>query len=359
MPGVRALTRDDIPRLAEMHLQGFPGNRSRDDVESFLTTIMFDHPWVDDRLPSLGYDNPRGKLIGCVGVMPRPMVMNDEPVKAAISNNFIVDPDGQPGLAAFALMRSLRDAGADLILGEANEAARKICERLGWFTVRERSSRWLRPLRPAALGVKLLEGSRLPPGAARLLRRISRMPDTLVARVPGSPLRMDVPAVEDAPLDGPRLLELITRVGHRFALRPSYDEASLAWLFDTLGRTRRPQMLRGGIVPSEDGKIVGWYLYYSRPGGLARVLQLGAEDGHRGRVLRHLFHDAWQNENNAVTGQTDPGWTDDLVASSCFFREGGSWLIAHSPDSATRRTVSGKDAFMSRLETEAWITFAF
>jgi len=359
MPGVRPLTRDDIPRVTEMHLKGFPGARSRDAVEDFLTSIMFEHPWVDERMPSLGYEGPQGKLVGCIGVMPRPMTLNGEPVQAAVSNNFIADPDGQPGLAAFALMRSLRSSGADLILGEANATARDICERLGWFTVRNRSYRWLRPLRPAALGVDLLEGWRLPPHAARLLRPICRIPDALLARAPGSPLRMRTPSRDDAPLDAPRLLELLAHVAKQCTLRPTYDVTSLSWLLETLRHTRREQVLRAGVVADDAGEVAGWYLYYSRPGGMARVLQLGAEEGCRSRVLRHLFHDAWRNGNNAVTGQADPAWTDDLVAASCFFREGGSWLIAHSPDPDTCRTLSSRDAFMSRLETEAWITFAF
>jgi hypothetical protein len=359
MPGVRPLVRDDIPRLAQMHLKGFPGDRSEDAVAGFLAGIMFDHPWVDDRMPSLGYEDGAGKLIGCLGVMPRPMLMNERPLTAAISNNFIVDPDGQPGIAAFALMRSLKSAGADLILGEANATARNICERLGWITVTERSQRWLRVLRPAALGVGLLEKWRLPSTAARVLQGACRVPDTMLAHVPGSPFRMQPPADEDEALDGRRLMELHARLGPRYSLRPRYDQASLTWLLDTLKRTRREQILRGGVVSDDEGATAGWYLYYSRPGGIGRVLQLGSDEGHHGRVLQHLFRDALNQDNHAVTGQTDPAWTDALRAASCFFREGNSWLIAHAPDPITRQSLSSQDAFMSRLETEAWITFAF
>lgn len=359
MPGVRPLVRDDVSRLSEMHLKGFPGDRSKEAVASFLTSIMFDHPWVDDRMPSLGYEDAGGKLIGCLGVMPRPMMMNERPVTAAISNNFLVDPDGQPGIAAFALMRSLKSAGADLILGEANATARNICERLGWITVTERSQRWLRVLRPAALGVGLLEKWNLPATAARVLQGACRVPDTVLANVPGSPFRTQAPADEDAALDGHRLLDLHARMGPHFTLRPRYDEASLTWLLGTLQGTSREQILRGGIVPDEDGESAGWYLYYSRPGGIGRVLQLGSAEGHRVRVLRHLFHDASRHDNHAVTGQSDPAWADALEAAYCFFREGSSWLIAHAPDDAIRQALSSRDSFVTRLETESWITFAF
>jgi hypothetical protein len=342
-----------------MHLAGFPGDRCKETVASFLTSIMFDHPWVDDRMPSLGYEDASGKLIGCLGVMPRPMVMNGRPVTAAISNNFIVDPEGQPGIAAFALMRSLRSAGADLILGEANAKARDICERLGWVTVTERSQRWLHVLRPAALGVGLLEKGRLPSTATRVLQGACRVPDTLLATVPGSPFRIQAPAHEDAAVDGHRLLELHARMGRHFSLRPCYDEASLTWLLGTLQRTSREQTLRGGIVPDEEGEPAGWYLYYSRSGGIGRVLQLGSEEGHHGLVLRHLFHDAATHGNHGVTGQSDPAWADALEEAYCFSREGSSWLIAHAPDDTLRQALSSRDAFVTRLETEAWITFAF
>lgn len=358
MAGVRPLTRDDVPRLVELHRHGFPGERPRHAVERFLENIMFDNPWVDERMPPLGYEGPTGRLIGCIGVMPRPMSMNGGPVRAAVSNNFIVDPDGQPGLAAFALIRTLRSLGADLILGEASAKARNICERLGWFTVRTRAYRWLRPLRPAALGLGVLERRRLPPAAARALRPLCRLPDALYARTNGSLLR-ERDATEDPPLECGRWLELISRASSRCTLRPSYDERSLGWLLETLRGTVRGQVLRTALVPAENGDVAGWYVYYSRPGGVARVLQLGAEDGYRGRVLRHLFNDAWRYGNDAVTGQADPAWTNDLIAAACLFTEGRSWMVAHAPDPETRRTVSSGDAFMSRLETEAWITFAF
>jgi len=359
MAGVRPLRRGDLPRLTDMHLQGFPGDRSRDAVESFLGRVMFDHPWLDDRMPSLGYESAQGELIGCIGVMPRPMTMNGRPLKVAISNNFIVDPAGQPGIAAFALVRSLRSSGADLILGEANATARDICERLGWSTVRERSYRWLRPLRPAALGVGLVGRGWLAPRAGRMVQRVCRFPDALITKVPGSPLRVHAPAVDDVLLEGPRLLELLTNACDGFTIRPCYDERSLDWLLTTLRGTRRTQVLRGGVVPAADGATAGWYLYYSRPGGIGRVLQLGAGERHRNRVLQHLFHDAWRNGNNALSGQGDPVWIADLEATSCFFYRGSSFLIAHAPDPATLAALSGKDAFLSRLETEAWITFAY
>ena len=358
MAGVRPLTPDDIPRVAELHLQGFPGERPRQAVEEFLANVMFGNPWMDDRMPCLGYEGPGGKLVGCIGIMPRPMVMGGRALRGAVSNNFIVDPDGQPGLAAFALMRTVRSLGADLILGEASPKARDICERLGWVTVRTRSFRWLRPLRPAALGLQLLEGWRLPKGAARMLRPVCRLPDALYALAPGSPLRNDPPD-DDPPLDCGRLLELIGHAAGRYSLQPCYDAGSLGWLLETLRRTRRGQSLRAALVPAETGEPAGWYVYYSRPGEMARVLQLGAEPGFQGRVLRHLFHDAWRSGNHAVTGQADPAWMDALVESSCFFRKGGSWMVAHTNDEETRRCVFGAGAFLSRLETEAWITFAF
>lgn len=359
MPGVRALTRDDLPRLAELHLKGFPGDRSKEAIEDFLADVMFDHPWVDESLPSLGYEGPGGMLIGCVGAMPRPMIMDGSPLRVVISNNFIVDPEGQPGIAAFALMRTLRANGADLIMGEANQTARNICERLGWVTVGARSDRWIRPLRPTALGIALLAGRVLPPGAARLMGPACRVPDALLTRVPGSPLRLATPDREDGPLGVEALLGMIGKTSRSCRLRPCYDERSLTWMLDVLGRTRRPQALRGGMVPGEDGRMAGWYLYYSRPNGVGRVLQLGAEEGQRARVLQHLFHDAWRNDNNAVTGASDPAWVEDLVGASCFFREGQSWLIAYAPDPRTLDAVSSGDAFLTRLESEAWITFAF
>src|SRR6185503_2562162 len=139
------------------------------------------------------------------------------------------------------------------------------------MVVQARSDRWLRVLRPAALLVHLAEGrapaSVLPPALSRTLRALAMVPDacaTVVARTPVGLPRVDG---RDEQLDTEEWAHMLRRSVRGCSLRPVYTEDSLRWLMATLGKTSRDQRLRAATVRIR-GEPVGWYVYYSRPGGI-------------------------------------------------------------------------------------------
>jgi hypothetical protein len=105
--------------------------------------------------------------------------------------------------------------------------------------------------------------------------------------------------------------------------------------------------------------MIGWYAYYSRPGGIGRVLQMGAMPSSHRRVLDHLFADAMDEGNLGLSGQADPAWTPHLQRSRCLFRPGRSWLLVHPGDPGLLRVLASPTSFFSRLEGEGWLRFAF
>ena len=179
---VAPLSVADVERVADLHGRAFGAGRSRAALTDFLTQIFFEHPWRDDSLPSLGYFDRGGVLVGCLGVMPRPMMFRDQAIRAVVTHNFMVDAANRGGLAAIQLMRSLMDRGPDLVLADGNAAARRICEGIGGRVVEERSARWLRVLRPAGLGVHFLS-ERLAPSIGRSMRAVAALPDAIATRV--------------------------------------------------------------------------------------------------------------------------------------------------------------------------------
>jgi len=346
----------------DLHREGFGRRAPRQEVEDFLGEIFFGHPWLDETLPSLGYVDATGQLVGCLGVMPRPMVLDGRPVRAVVTHNFVVTPGHRAGLAAIQLMRSLMACGPDLTLADGNETARGISEALGGTTVLPRSGRWLRVLRPAGLALHMLdvwhEGWRLPHYVNRALSGLSAGPDAVARTFPGSPIYVRTVEGPDAELDEGMLLSLIERYTRHLSLRPAYVAGDLAWMFGMLRKTRRDQGLRARVV-LEAGDEVGWYVYYSRPGQVGRVLQMGAGPLAQGRVLDHLFADAVHEGNVGLSGQSDPAWTVSLDGAGCRARAGSTWLLVYTSHPRIEQALGGSEAFLSRLEGEAWLHFGF
>lgn len=358
---VRTLTPDDMDRVVELHLEGFGGAHRKEDLKGFLTAVFFGHPWVDDRFPSLAYVDKEGRMAGCIGVMPRPMMLDGEPIQAVVTHNFIVAPGQRDGLAAIQLVRTMMAAGPDLTLSDSNAAARKLSETLGAKTLAARSGRWFRVLRPAGLGVHLADRSldgRMPRSAKRVLSGLAAGPDVIARMMPWSPVRGSPLEVPDDGLEAGPLAGLLDRLTAHLAVRPIYTADSLGWLLDTLRRTRQDQRLRVRLV-REGRESVGWYVYYSRPGGIGRVLQLGAAPGAQETVLDHLFADASREGDVALSGQSDPGWTEALSAASCGTRPGSTWMLLHTANPRVAQALGTSDAFLSRLEGEAWLHFGY
>jgi hypothetical protein len=340
----------------ELHGVAFSEGRPRPGLEPFLENVLFRHPWHDERSPSLAYVDPDGRLIGCLGVMPRPMTYLGVPIRVLSANNFIVHPDHRRGFAAIELLRTLLRYDADLIVSEATGPARKIDEALGGRVVTARSRRWLRILRPTALAVHLAAESRLGSRTAQVLSAMAAVPDAMTARLPG--LRIGGGRLEaERDLDGPLLADLVERLTGQHTLRPIYTAESATWLLASLRRSHRDQTLRARAVAS-GGDVVGWYIYYSRPAGIGRVLHMGATDEARPLVLRHLLADARGRGNTGLSGSSDPRWTEDLLSARCVFREGSSWLVGFASDEALFETLESPRAFMGRLEGEGWLRFA-
>ncbi|MEX2471159.1 MAG: hypothetical protein WEA34_03210 [Gemmatimonadota bacterium] len=350
-----------MDQVVELHRQGFGEGTSREELRTFLNDIFFDHPWRDDTLPSWAYVGKSGDLVGCIGSMPRPMVLGGEPIRALISHNFIVAPGQRDGLAAIQLLRALKAGSPDLTLSDGNATARKLSEALGAKMLEDRSNRWFRVLRPAGLGAHLvsevLAGWKAPPVLHRALTGLSAVPSTIERALSSPPVRV-APADEEEGPDARELVGIMDRLNEHLTLRPVYTAETLGWLLGVLRRTRRDQSLRVVTVRAWD-EIVGWYVYYSRPGGVGRVLQLGADPTAQERVLEHLFADALSEGNVAVTGQSDPAWSAAFKATSCRIRPGRTWMLLQTSNRRIEHAFATSNVFLSRLEGEAWLHFGY
>ncbi len=355
MGKVRPLTEADMPRVVGLYARVF-GSRlagSAGTVESYLAEIFCLNPWRDEALPSLVYEEPDGGIIGCLGVVPRPMSMNGRSLRLAISHTFMVDPDRRATPAGIQLLQAFLSGPQDLSLAEGNDTSRKIWEGFGGATSLLYSLRWARPLRPARyiLAVMRRRGwSALWESALRPLLSVTDAVATRAAFRPSAPRLWAAELTEETFLAG---LALVS--GDR-SLRPEYDARSLKWLLELLARKTGRGEFRKVVVRDGRGDTAGWYLYYLNPGGLSEVVQVAARPDSMREVLEHLFHDAWRGGAVAVSGPLDPGALRTAPDRYCFFHhDGGVWMLVHSRRPGVLEAIHRGDAFLSRLEGEWWI----
>ncbi|HLJ72973.1 MAG TPA: hypothetical protein VKU62_00205, partial [Thermoanaerobaculia bacterium] len=143
---VRPMSVSDIDQIGDLckRVLGAPTCKS----PAFLKQVFFEQPWRDDSLPSLIYEDASGRVIGCLGRMPRQMNFRGRTVRVAVGHHFIVERSRRGTAASVELGRHLLGGEQDLALAGGNEFSRRIWEFLGGSVSLLYSFNWTRILRP-------------------------------------------------------------------------------------------------------------------------------------------------------------------------------------------------------------------
>lgn len=357
---VRPLEARDIPGVVRLHSRVYGEKyRGRErELQADLERIFLDNPWYTEDLPSLVYEACTGELIGCVGVLPRPMWFKGRRITAAVTHSFMVEPGQRATLAAVHLVRRFFSGGQDLSLAEVNNLSRRIWESAGGNSSLLYSLSWTRPLRPSRYVLSFLKNRGLPAAASWLLDPVCRFMDMLTPHISGKPFQLQEP--EDAmggDLNADTFCDSLPQFTEDRALKPLYDSRASDWLMRALAANDRYGVLHKTVVQDAAGRVKGWYLYFIKANGVAEVVQLVASKEHIDTVLDHLFFHAKQQGAIAVAGQMDPAFFRNLSEKYCVFHHASdSWLMLHSRDPEILRTIEAGQAFITRMEGEWWIS---
>jgi hypothetical protein len=362
MSRVRPFREEDIPEVARIHQAVFrPDDRGRSPLSEayheYLSGVFLTSPWRDPALPSLVFEDERGRVAGFIGVVGRTIRTDRQRLRAAVSCQFVVEPAHAAGLVAVRLAKAFLDGPQDLSLTDgANDAAKGMWEKLGGVTDRLLSLHWTRPLRPARLALSLLRNRRAFAPLAAVAGPFASLADGLAARVPSSQFRQQPPRAHAADLSPAAVLSHEPEFAEAGALRVEYDEPGLAWLLSRATRRAPGGTLRKAIVRRGD-RVLGWYVCHLDASGTADVLHVAATNASIHDVLDRLFYDAWQAGAVALAGRLEPRFIQALSDKYCLLHRRGPWTLVHArcPD-VLRAFWTGNVSF-PRLDGEWCLAF--
>lgn len=337
MPRIRPLRPEDIPDLVALRQQAFTqSRRAGDEMTAYFDQVFLRNPWRDEAFPSLVYLDGGGRPIGFLGVIPRPASFQGHPIRIAVGTQFMVHPEHR-GVVGVQLLKAFLAGGQDLSLADlANDASRRLWERLGGATARIPSLQWTRTF------------LRVPRPIRRPVRRM------LGWVAP----RWRAPAgIRRAPLT-PSLFEReLATLLHGVSLTPAYDLRSAQWTFAQLMGKRGLGELRSASVWNAANELLGWYVYYADAEGMGRVVHLVARQGAREAVLGELLARAWREGLAALTGRLETGLLRHAGRAGLVCRREGPWMLVQSSRPAILEAVERGDAFLSSLEGEGLLSF--
>jgi len=356
---VRPLVGDDLQSVADLwwnflrHRKG----HAPPAVRSYFNELYFtDHPLIDSALPSLVYEDTSGKIVGFLGVIRRKMSVRGQSIRVAFGGNYVVHPEARSTPAGLHLLRAYMAGDQDLSLTDsANDLSRTLMGPLGFRTIVPFSMSWARPLRPSYYAVHAMSCALAPVLSASLkfaAKPFCSIADGVTARLSSSPFRQTESSLQGSELDVETLLQCLAEFRGGSALWPQYDAHSLNWLLNFMERMHSHAEFRKVVVRDDHLKILGWYIYYVKPGAVSQVVQIGGERKFTGDVLDHLFYDAWRHGAIAVHGVVRSDLIPDFWEKNCFFTCRGGWTLAHSRRPELLELLDRGDAFLSRLDGE-------
>ena len=357
MDPIRAFRKEDVPQVADLWLRAFRGVQvpAPESLRSYFEEVFFRSPWRDESLPSLVYEEHE-RVVGFLGVMPRRMIFEGQPIRVAVCTQFMVDPGQHSALPAFNLMRRVFAGPQDLCFSDgATQSSQRIWTTLGGDTALLHSLDWTRILQPTRYALSLFSTTRWPAFLHRALRPVCWGLDAVAAR--RDPFRVPTPTGAAEETTEAALLACLSQWSGSEALRAAYD-GSLGWLLKQAGEKKRHGTLQRRIVRTAKGDIVGWFLYYLKPGGDSTVVQVRARKDSLALVLHHLFRDARENGALAISGQVQPELLDELAASHCLIRCHGLSVLVQSRHPELRAAIHRGDASISRLDGEWCLRFS-
>ncbi len=358
MATLRIFTERDVRAVTALFGRAYPEHRwaSQAACESYFQEMLFDNPWRDREFPSWVAEED-GRICGFYGVMPRPMLLRGRPIRVAVTCQFMVDPDPRYSLTALQLAKACLSGPQDLTLADgAHDLSQRIWTGIGGTAPLLYCLHWTRLLRPARYLLSLVEERAAVPVPLTLAARpLGALVDELAARLPPNRFYREEGELAEDALDPAAMLAHLPEVFDGNALQPVYDAHSLAWLLEQTARKTRHGSLRARAVIDGERRLIGWYLYYIRAGGVSEVVQLAARNGSFGRVLQRLLADAWRHGAAAVRGRLDPRYAQELSHRHCWLRREGSWTLVHSRHADVMAAIHQGSAFLSRLEGEWWL----
>jgi hypothetical protein len=357
---VRPFVDGDISQVAGLHRRifGMSDKWPPELYRSYFHEVFLNNPWYDGSLCSLVYEEANGKIGGFLGVMPRPMWMKGRLVRAAVSSQFIVEPESRFKLAGVQLLKAFLSGPQDLSLAdEANDSSRALWERLGGATALLYSIHWTCTLRPAQY-LRLRLGRRHVLGPlAFLFKPVCQAIDAVAARAPHNACYGKGSRCVGEDTDVETLLKCSDAFRHPQSLRPAYDRCSLEWLLGMAAETTGHGTLQKVAVRNANRELIGCFLYYLDEHGIGEVVQIGSKKTSIHEVLDYLFYHAWRNGAVALRGRLEPGLMPELMASPGLSHCRRYWTLVHSQKPELLEAIHRGDAFLTRLEGEWCMRF--
>jgi GNAT superfamily N-acetyltransferase len=356
MADIRPLERSDLPAVVELLKANLPLWVPENQMLDSLAAALIDHPWVDERLPSLVAMDEDGKLIGFIAAHVRRLRFEDRELRAVCCSHLTVAPGRRGGAAGALLLRRLLTSGQDLTFSDtANAEVSRMWQTFGGHLDHARACDWMVVLRPIRWLRVLATDVVLRRDLGRGQIPVGAFPFQAVRRRSGRwAFPEPDPDVIGEDVDAANIVERLPEITRGFRLRVDYGEEFLDHLFGQVesqfGRLTK-RLVRRGDRP------LGWYAYVPNRRGVSRVMHLLTPtlDIDADAVLGDLVAHARAEGSTVLAGRHEPHLTETLQRRLPVLGFAQRPVI-HCHDPEILATLATGSSLLTRLDGEWFVS---
>ncbi|PDT83166.1 GNAT family N-acetyltransferase [Sinorhizobium sp. BJ1] len=354
-PGTRALARSDIPAIGRLFNKVFRRRDSAagEDLDRYMETVFFGSPFYSPEQGGVVHENGNGDIDSAILSVPMEFDVDGRRIVARLLCAFMVD--GKAAAAGAArLARGVRAARQDLCFSDSSSpVSADHCVAGGGVILPIQSLEWQRFLRPLA-AVAILAGRRIPMLKARLVVGALRSIDRVLRRWSPSTRPLGAPGchVQAASLD--EFLRCAAPMLERFSIRPAWSKSEFDWLVNIASMNKSLGVLQSRNVIRDDGRTIGAFLFFGKPGGMANVLNVLCEEGCEADVTAAMFACLDAEGYAVATGMAQPFLMNAISRQRwlCFRHRGYFCLVTRHAD--IKEAALGNDIYIGGLASESW-----
>jgi hypothetical protein len=349
------MTVDDINAVGRLFFRVFR-NRDTHPPQSFVeyfAAAFFSSPSYSASAGSVVHEDDTGAINGAISAVPMQFAINDREITGRLLCAYMEKPGDRTGAAAH-LALAMRARQQDLLFTDSAAPVSADHFRAGGGSVLSvQSLEWKRVFRPLRLSVQRLEGPGSPLERLRLGALLRPLDGILRSWFSGFRAKSSTRLkTVEMPLEA--FLGAAPRMVAHFALRPVWSRDELTWLIGmaALNKTHGPLGIRAVVDLS--GEAIGCFVYYGRPGAVARVLNILAFRGREADVVSQMFCFFDQMGCVSACGMAQPFLMSALLRQrKLVYRYRGFFCIA-SRHADIREAVSRNDVYIGGLAGETW-----
>ncbi len=352
LKAITPMQRADVPEVAALFQRVFrKGAAPSSEFLLYFEQSFFGSPLYSETEGSLVHRDPDGAIDSALLVIPMQVRVNGQAITGRLMSNYMTDPAKRTRGGADMVLTIRARNQAFCFSDSANPLSADHWKAVGGHVLPIQSLDWRHVLRPAGW-LANRAATRLPPSLARLASLLAKPIDAALRRL--MPSLVPPPDGQGAAISRADFIAAAPSLVERFAVHPVWSAPELGWTLDMAGLNTITGPLTLRQVRDENGTLAGCSVFYARPGGVARLLNILARPGQEGAVIADLLAHADSLGCVSVQGMTQPFLMEALCRrKGVSFVPRGFYCIS-TRDPAIVDAAQRGDVYLGGLLGEDW-----